>query len=138
MFHRPGFKFWLPHLVVKNLPTSCLVFPALFLSDRANKKAPIHSLCCYGDRIRGGGSVVATSCSTLATPCTVAYILLCLWDFPGKNTGVTCHFLLQGTLPDTGIEPMSPARQVDFLPLSHQGSPRRGLSGIIWKSALYT
>ena len=22
--------------------------------------------------------------------------LLCLWDFPGKNTGVGCHFLLQG------------------------------------------
>ena len=22
--------------------------------------------------------------------------LLCLWDFPGKNTGVRCHFLLQG------------------------------------------
>ena len=24
--------------------------------------------------------------------------LLCLWDFPGKNTGVGCHFLLQGNL----------------------------------------
>ena len=23
--------------------------------------------------------------------------LLCPWDFPGKNTGVGCHFLLQGT-----------------------------------------
>ena len=22
--------------------------------------------------------------------------LLCPWDFPGKNTGVDCHFLLQG------------------------------------------
>ena len=22
--------------------------------------------------------------------------LLCLWDFPGKNTEVGCHFLLQG------------------------------------------
>ena len=21
---------------------------------------------------------------------------LCLWDFPGKNTGVHCHFFLQG------------------------------------------
>ena len=25
--------------------------------------------------------------------------LLCLWDFPGKNTGVGCHFLLQGIFP---------------------------------------
>ena len=31
------------------------------------------------------------------------------WTFPGKTTGVGCHFLLQGGLPDTGIEPMSPA-----------------------------
>ena len=23
--------------------------------------------------------------------------LLCPWDFPGKNTGVGCHFLLQGS-----------------------------------------
>ena len=25
--------------------------------------------------------------------------LLCPWDSPGKNTGVGCHFLLQGNLP---------------------------------------
>ena len=29
--------------------------------------------------------------------------------FPGKNAGVGCHFLLQGDLPEPGIEPMSPA-----------------------------
>ena len=28
-------------------------------------------------------------------------------DSPGKNTGVGCHALLQGNLPDTGIEPTS-------------------------------
>ena len=28
--------------------------------------------------------------------------------FPGKNTRVGCHFLLQGNLPNPGIEPMSP------------------------------
>ena len=27
--------------------------------------------------------------------------------FPGKNDRVGCHFLLQGGLPDPGIEPMS-------------------------------
>ena len=25
--------------------------------------------------------------------------LLCLWDFPGKNIGEVCHFLLQGIFP---------------------------------------
>ena len=33
---------------------------------------------------------------------TVAHQLLCPWDFPGKNTGVGCHFLLQGTFPARG------------------------------------
>ena len=32
---------------------------------------------------------------------------LCPWDFPGKNAGVGCHFLLQGTFP-TQMEPSSP------------------------------
>ena len=30
-----------------------------------------------------------------------------LWNFPGKNTGVSCHFLLQGD-PNLEIEPESP------------------------------
>ena len=28
--------------------------------------------------------------------------LLCPWDLPGKNTGVGCHFLLQGIFPIQG------------------------------------
>ena len=31
------------------------------------------------------------------TPWTVACRRLCPWDFPGKNTGVGCHFLLQNS-----------------------------------------
>ena len=31
--------------------------------------------------------------------------LLCPWDSPGKNTGVGCHFLLQGTFPTQGSNP---------------------------------
>ena len=29
------------------------------------------------------------------------------WDSVGKNTGMGCHSLLQGDLPDPGIEPAS-------------------------------
>ena len=29
--------------------------------------------------------------------------LLCPWDFPGKNTGVGCHFLLQGNFLTQGL-----------------------------------
>ena len=41
--------------------------------------------------------------------------LLCLWDFPGKNTGVGCCLLLQGNLldPIELISLVSPALQVD-------------------------
>ena len=30
---------------------------------------------------------------------------LCPWDSPGKNTGVGCHFLLQGIFPIQGSKP---------------------------------
>ena len=31
--------------------------------------------------------------------------LLCPWDLPGKDTGVGCHFLLQGIFPIQGLNP---------------------------------
>ena len=37
-----------------------------------------------------------------AIPRTVAQLPLCPWDFSGKNTGVDCHFLLQGTFLTQG------------------------------------
>ena len=36
-------------------------------------------------------------------------------DFPGKNTGVGCHFLLQGNLPHPGIQARSPTLQLNSL-----------------------
>ena len=52
---------------------------------------------------------------------------LCPWDFPGKNTGVGCHFILQGIFPTQGTKPHLLHLlhwQVDSLPLYHQGNPR--------------
>ena len=42
-------------------------------------------------------------------------------DSPGKNTGVGCHALLQGDLPNPGIEPRSHALQADSLPSEPPG-----------------
>ena len=54
------------------------------------------------------------------TPWTVA--LLCLWDFPGKNARVGCHFLLQGIFPTQGSNPcLLHCRQILYS-LSHLGS----------------
>ena len=43
--------------------------------------------------------VCAQSCLTLCDPWTVAHQAPLSMDFPGRNTGVRCHFLLQGILP---------------------------------------
>ena len=42
------------------------------------------------------------------------------WDFPGKNIGVGCHFLLQGIFPTQGSNPGLLYQQVDSLPPSHR------------------
>ena len=52
-----------------------------------------------------GGGLVAKSCPTLAIPWTVAHQAPCSWDSPGKNTGMGCHFLLQGIFPSQGSNP---------------------------------
>ena len=43
-------------------------------------------------------------CSTLCDPMEPTRFL-CPWDSPGKNTGAGCHALLQGNLPDLGLNP---------------------------------
>ena len=43
--------------------------------------------------------------------------------FPGKNTGIGCHFLLQGIFLTQGSKPCLLHWQADSLPLSHPGSP---------------
>ena len=50
-------------------------------------------------------------------------MLLCLWDSPGRNTGVGFHSLLQQDLSNPGIEPGSLALQADSLLSELQGSP---------------
>ena len=49
--------------------------------------------------------------------------LLCPWDSPGKNTGVGCHFLLQGIFPIQGSNPSLLHWQEDSWPLSPQSNP---------------
>ena len=52
--------------------------------------------------------------------------LLCPWDFPGKNFGVSCHFPLQGIFLTQGWNPHLLCLllwQAGSLPLCHLGSP---------------
>ena len=50
---------------------------------------------------------------------------------PGKNTGVGWHALLQGNLPDPGMEPLSPAFQADSLSSEPPWEPKNtGVGGL--------
>ena len=77
-----------------------------------------------------GRGVYVPSLSVLSNsllPCVLQPTrLLGPWNFPGKNTRVSGHFLLQGIFPTQGsnlclLRPLP--WQVDYLPLSHVGSP---------------
>ena len=46
------------------------------------------------------------------------------WNSPGQNTGVGSLSLLQGNLPNPGIEPRSPALKAASLPAEPQGKPQ--------------
>ena len=64
----------------------------------------------------------------IPTPWTVAH--LCPWNSAGKNTGVGCHFLLQGIFPTQGSNPHLLHLlhwQAGSLLLSQRGSPRYSL-----------
>ena len=56
--------------------------------------------------------------------------VLCLWDSPGKNTGVGCHFLLQRIFPTQG----SNRHLLHLLPWQPDSSPLRHLVTLVGMS----
>ena len=56
--------------------------------------------------------------------------LLCPWEFPGKSTGVGCHFLLQGS-PWPRDQTVSLRWQVDSLPLRHAAATAKSLQSYL-------
>ena len=70
-----------------------------------------------------GEDEVAQSCPTLCDPihCSLTK-LLHPWDFPGKSTGVGCHFLLQRIFLTQGSNPGLPHCRQTLYRLSHQGN----------------
>ena len=78
-------------------------------------------ICCY---------LIAVLCPTLLRPHGLQPArLLCPWDSPGKNTGVGCHFLLQGVFLTQGLTLCLLHWQVDLVSLNHQWSP---FSSVKW------
>ena len=79
----------------------------------------LYSWCC---------AKLLQSCPRLfVTTWTVARQAPLSWDSLGKNTGVGCHFLLQGIFPTQGSNlDLLHCRQTLYC-LSHQGSPSANL-----------
>ena len=71
--------------------------------------------------------LVTQLCLTLCNPmdCSLpGYSLLRRWDFPGKNTGVSCCSLLQEIFPTQAFNPGLPHSHQILYHLSHQVSPQ--------------
>ena len=66
--------------------------------------------------------LVAQSCLTLCDPMywMEPAGLLCPWDSPGKNTGVGCHFLVQGIFLTQGLNLGLPHCRQILYHLSHR------------------
>ena len=93
-----------------SLGSSCGTQGAHLASNYVFQRAhfPWLSCCCS----------VGKSC--LALNDLTDFRILCPWNSPGKNTGVGCHFLLQGIFPIQGLTPCLLHWQVGSSPLRHR------------------
>ena len=86
-------------------------------SLRADKRIRLEAILPSSQSQRTGLDYFVTQlCPTLCNPmgCSLPGSSI-QWDFPGKNTGMGCCFLLQGNLPNPGIESGCSASQADSL-----------------------
>ena len=77
----------------------------------------------------GGGGLVAKSC--LSNPMDVAWQAPLSMGFFRQEYQSGLPFPSPGGLPDPGMEPVSPALQVDSLPAKPSGKPLAVLRGLI-------
>ena len=89
----------------------------------------------------GGGGLVAKSCSTLATPLTVACQAPLSMGFSRQEYWSGLPFPSPGNLSNPGIEPRSPSSKADCLPTELQGKsvftqklflPNPGIIRTLW------
>ena len=76
-----------------------------------------------GEELRPPIAVLSHSVVS-ATPCSVAARLLCPWGFSRQKYWNALPCPPPGDLPNPGIEPRSPALQVDSLPSEPPGKPK--------------
>ena len=96
-------------------------FPAW---PRAPSSSPLDTLKSESE------SEVTQSCDSLRPHGLQPTTLLSPWGFPGKSTGVGCHFLLQRIVWTQGSNPGLPHCKQMLYCLGHQGSPNT-LKGVL-------
>ena len=114
--------YWLlrPHLKWVFLG-ACSIFTACFLLSSLRVLTLLGSKAC-----------VLSHVQLFATPWTIACQALLCTGFSRQEYCSGLPFPTPGDLPDPGIEAVSPALQVNSLPLRHQGSP-----SMRWASCKY-
>ena len=82
---------------------------------------------CFSFHLCTRIKIVIQSCLTLCDPMDRSPPrLLCPWDFPGKNTGLGSHSLLQGIFPTQELNlSLLPCRRILYHLSRHQTSPTR-------------
>ena len=93
--HQPVFLFWFSYSWFELTHTSYCILHNFVLSYSSNSKyffiLPNDCVCVW---------VCVCVCSVASDSLWSHGLnparLLCSWNFPGKNTGASCHFLLQG------------------------------------------
>ena len=89
---------------------------ATLAQNLAYIKSSAQSVLCYQLWGGGGGGLVTTSCLTLETPWTATHQALLSMGLPWQGFWNELPFPSPGDVPNSGIEPESPALQVDSLP----------------------
>ena len=77
------------------------VLPAWLLVGRDLRE--MMGICVKLVPATGIHMLVTQLCLILCNPMDCSLPGLCPWDFPGKNTGMGCHFLLLGIFPTQGL-----------------------------------
>ena len=124
-------------LLSRRAPGQALLVSRLAVEGAATEAEQLSPVCAAGDRgaavlpwqlalgswlrisshpaSQGGPLGKAVICSLCVRACIVTQScglqparLLCPWGSPGKNTGASCHLLLQGIFPTQGLTPSLP------------------------------
>ena len=105
----------------------------VFLSEKSHGQRSLADYSSQDRRVRHDSHedfthtccLVAKSCWILdLMDCCPAGLSLCPWDFPGRNTGIVCHFPPPGDFSNPGVKIAPSVWQVNFFTTETCGKPR--------------